>query len=550
MDNKNIEELRELCVVQVKEIESLQCRLEIADMRINALVKEKAQAERRLFDATETQIAIAATQPAQPVATVDTAAWRTALLSYIDARADKSRSSDVSAEYDALVTVVHNWQRAVTAQAVAEAHEAGRQQGRGEALNELTVAWQAEKDRADKAEAAIASAPQRHADLSNAICWVQDGDGALCQAVEKAGGIKDPEQAFVRLSAVLSLLGGSQQHAQAALSDEKIEEIGAELGMTAILEKQWRENHESQITKSEQEDYDSLISFACAILAASQQPAAAPTIKESLTVAPATHPQEVSDTDILRRAATDAAEYLEAVAKKTCRDAVWERCSSIAIDLRAAIAAPAPAAVVPEITDAMVDACFNHPDKVTAAGKRLMRDALTRAFAAANLSPAQAQPVAHNKHCGCPNCCVAQPVADADKAARNKVAKALGLHPDDKFTFAWEYLLGVIEELAKDDEIDHGETVLRVQQALGITDTGWVSPDAVLHYLEKAIKATQPPADASPAQGDALSQQAAEAAFEVHRIEQGKIAYQPGLNARPCFIAGWEAAIRAFVGRQ
>lgn len=50
---------------------------------------------------------------------------------------------------------------------------------------------------------------------------------------------------------------------------------------------------------------------------------------------------------------------------------------------------------------------------------------------------------------------------------------------------------------AEEYEIDHGETVLRVQKALGITDTGWVSPDIVIHYLEKALTqraASQPKA--------------------------------------------------------
>jgi hypothetical protein len=30
------------------------------------------------------------------------------------------------------------------------------------------------------------------------------------------------------------------------------------------------------------------------------------------------------------------------------------------------------------------------------------------------------------------------------------------------------------------DELDHGETVLRIQEQLGITRTGWVSPDVIL----------------------------------------------------------------------
>lgn len=51
-------------------------------------------------------------------------------------------------------------------------------------------------------------------------------------------------------------------------------------------------------------------------------------------------------------------------------------------------------------------------------------------------------------------------------------------------------------------DIDHGETVLRVQKALGITDTGWVSPDIVVFYLEKALAGSPavplPPATTQP----------------------------------------------------
>ncbi len=48
--------------------------------------------------------------------------------------------------------------------------------------------------------------------------------------------------------------------------------------------------------------------------------------------------------DLLRRAATEAAEYLEKVASKTARDSVWERCTDLANELRRALAAAAPAA--------------------------------------------------------------------------------------------------------------------------------------------------------------------------------------------------------------
>ena len=48
-------------------------------------------------------------------------------------------------------------------------------------------------------------------------------------------------------------------------------------------------------------------------------------------------------------------------------------------------------------------------------------------------------------------------------------------------------------------ELDHGDTVLRVQKALGMTDTGWLSPDAVLLHLDLAIKSAARPAPADQA---------------------------------------------------
>lgn len=38
---------------------------------------------------------------------------------------------------------------------------------------------------------------------------------------------------------------------------------------------------------------------------------------------------------------------------------------------------------------------------------------------------------------------------------------------------------------------DHGETVLRIQGALGITTTGWISPDVILMRIEKLVKQSQ-----------------------------------------------------------
>lgn len=48
---------------------------------------------------------------------------------------------------------------------------------------------------------------------------------------------------------------------------------------------------------------------------------------------------ELTDVVLLRKAASEAADYLEAVAKKTSQSTVWERCSDIAGDLRHALAA-------------------------------------------------------------------------------------------------------------------------------------------------------------------------------------------------------------------
>ena len=51
------------------------------------------------------------------------------------------------------------------------------------------------------------------------------------------------------------------------------------------------------------------------------------------------------------------------------------------------------------------------------------------------------------------------------------------------------------------DELDHGETVLRVQEALGITRTGWVSPDVIMLRIEQLQKASAQP-DRDPVQID------------------------------------------------
>jgi hypothetical protein len=50
-----------------------------------------------------------------------------------------------------------------------------------------------------------------------------------------------------------------------------------------------------------------------------------------------------------------------------------------------------------------------------------------------------------------------------------------------------------------DDAPDHGETVLRVQGLLGITQTGWVSPDVIALRIEQLKKAAHAQQDAAPA---------------------------------------------------
>jgi len=44
----------------------------------------------------------------------------------------------------------------------------------------------------------------------------------------------------------------------------------------------------------------------------------------------------------------------------------------------------------------------------------------------------------------------------------------------------------------QDAELDHGETVLRLQEALGCTNTGWISPDVLLLRIEQ-LKASIDP---------------------------------------------------------
>lgn len=78
---------------------------------------------------------------------------------------------------------------------------------------------------------------------------------------------------------------------------------------------------------------------------------------EKCAASAAVAPVELSDADLLRRAATEAAEYLEAVASKTTRDSVWARCTDIANELRRAVLAKAaPVAAVPDARIAELEA--------------------------------------------------------------------------------------------------------------------------------------------------------------------------------------------------
>lgn len=48
-------------------------------------------------------------------------------------------------------------------------------------------------------------------------------------------------------------------------------------------------------------------------------------------------------------------------------------------------------------------------------------------------------------------CMALRQPAEQDKEARDRVARALGLMTSQRYGYAWSYLLGVIEEIAKDD---------------------------------------------------------------------------------------------------
>lgn len=47
----------------------------------------------------------------------------------------------------------------------------------------------------------------------------------------------------------------------------------------------------------------------------------------------------------------------------------------------------------------------------------------------------------------------------------------------------------IVRQVRRDKREDHGETVLRIQGALGITTTGWISPDVILLRINQLKKA-------------------------------------------------------------
>jgi hypothetical protein len=134
---------------------------------------------------------------------------------------------------------------------IAKERASAHAEGRRSALEELHPQWLKEKERADRAEAKIpctlgvgtgggslfvhgtyeaikatqewvlraeraeaALAARQAPDLNKLICWVKDDEGDLCQAVERASGIKNPNEAFLRLSSVQSLLSSTAQPLQ------------------------------------------------------------------------------------------------------------------------------------------------------------------------------------------------------------------------------------------------------------------------------------------------------------------------------------------------
>lgn len=99
-----------------------------------------------------------------------------------------------------LVTHIDAWKAA----ACAVAREEGRSNSTGYAIakagaEELAKVLQ----RATDAESKLAAIREGVATM---ICWVTNDDGELCQAVDKVAGIRNPEQAMVRLSSLLALI--------------------------------------------------------------------------------------------------------------------------------------------------------------------------------------------------------------------------------------------------------------------------------------------------------------------------------------------------------
>lgn len=70
-----------------------------------------------------------------------------------------------------------------------------------------------------------------------------------------------------------------------------------------------------------------------------------------------------------------------------------------------------------------------------------------------------------------------------------------------------------------DGEPDHGDTVLRVQAALGCTDTGWIGPDVILLRIEQLKASIDPWRDVPAWATPAIQQEGAALDEQVQKVE-------------------------------
>jgi hypothetical protein len=97
-----------------------------------------------------------------------------------------------------------------------------------------------------------------------------------------------------------------------------------------------------------------------------------------------------------------------------------------------------------------------------------------------------------------------------------------------------------------EDEIDHGKSMLRVQEALGFTTTGWVSPDVVLMRIwQLQNKPSHPAAEQAAAEGEreAFEAWAREKGFDLSAVQRdGEWVYADSSTELAEFA--WKAARR------